>query len=266
MRPLFETIISYVPAPAGEVDAPLQFQVSALDYSSYVGRLGIGRIRRGSMFLLAAPLALWLLRRDWWWAVATASAGVWLSSSRFECRWQVLFFGGMIAGFYLPALERWFHRSERMVQRIVVATVIGLAGVTVVVNAGLLYLEPRVAALGWRDAAVIGQWNVWLAPHFDKGLLPLPRLLMFALWFAAIYLIFRRYETVIGRYLGWFFLPLGLNSLFAYIAHGLVVTAVALALPRPTSLLTNFAIASGVLLLIWGATVMSSRWRSPLRS
>ena len=49
MRPLFETIISYVPAPAGDVDAPLQFQVSALDYSSYVGRLGIGRIRRGSM-------------------------------------------------------------------------------------------------------------------------------------------------------------------------------------------------------------------------
>ena len=49
MRPLFETFISYVPAPAGEVDAPLQFQVSALDYSSYVGRLGIGRIRRGSM-------------------------------------------------------------------------------------------------------------------------------------------------------------------------------------------------------------------------
>ena len=49
MRPLFETILSYVPAPAGEVDAPLQFQVSALDYSNYVGRLGIGRIRRGSM-------------------------------------------------------------------------------------------------------------------------------------------------------------------------------------------------------------------------
>ena len=49
MRPLFETILSYVPAPAGDVDAPLQFQVSALDYSSYVGRLGIGRIRRGSI-------------------------------------------------------------------------------------------------------------------------------------------------------------------------------------------------------------------------
>jgi GTP-binding protein len=49
MRPLFETILAHVPAPAGDVDAPLQFQVSALDYSSYVGRLGIGRIRRGSL-------------------------------------------------------------------------------------------------------------------------------------------------------------------------------------------------------------------------
>ena len=49
MRPLFETILAHVPAPAGDVDAPLQFQVSALDYSSYVGRLGVGRIRRGTL-------------------------------------------------------------------------------------------------------------------------------------------------------------------------------------------------------------------------
>jgi GTP-binding protein len=48
MRPLFETIISYVPAPAGDVDAPLQFQVSALDYTSYLGRIGNRRIRRCS--------------------------------------------------------------------------------------------------------------------------------------------------------------------------------------------------------------------------
>ena len=49
MRPLFETILARVPAPIGDVEAPLQFQVSALDYSSYLGRLGIGRIRRGRM-------------------------------------------------------------------------------------------------------------------------------------------------------------------------------------------------------------------------
>ena len=49
MRPLFETIIGSVPEPVGDVDGPLQFQVSALDYSSYLGRLAIGRIRRGTM-------------------------------------------------------------------------------------------------------------------------------------------------------------------------------------------------------------------------
>jgi GTP-binding protein len=49
MRPLFETIVARVPAPVGDPEGPLQFQVAALDYSSYVGRLGIGRIRRGRM-------------------------------------------------------------------------------------------------------------------------------------------------------------------------------------------------------------------------
>jgi GTP-binding protein len=47
MRALFETIIKHVPAPIGDSDGPFQLQISALDYSSYVGRLGIGRIRRG---------------------------------------------------------------------------------------------------------------------------------------------------------------------------------------------------------------------------
>jgi GTP-binding protein len=49
MRALFETILASVPAPVGDPGAPLQFQVSALDYSSYLGRLAIGRIRRGTM-------------------------------------------------------------------------------------------------------------------------------------------------------------------------------------------------------------------------
>jgi GTP-binding protein len=49
MKPLFETILAAVPAPVGDTEGPLQFQVSALDYSSYLGRLGIGRIRRGKL-------------------------------------------------------------------------------------------------------------------------------------------------------------------------------------------------------------------------
>ncbi|MDE2388910.1 MAG: GTP-binding protein, partial [Betaproteobacteria bacterium] len=49
MRPLFDTILKYVPAPEENPDEPLQLQISALDYSSFVGRIGIGRIRRGKL-------------------------------------------------------------------------------------------------------------------------------------------------------------------------------------------------------------------------
>ena len=49
MRPLFDIILKHVPAPVGNADEPLQLQISALDYSSFVGRIGIGRISRGSL-------------------------------------------------------------------------------------------------------------------------------------------------------------------------------------------------------------------------
>jgi GTP-binding protein len=49
MQPLFETVIEKVPAPAVNSDGPLQMQISALDYSSYVGVIGVGRITRGTL-------------------------------------------------------------------------------------------------------------------------------------------------------------------------------------------------------------------------
>jgi len=49
MQALFETIVDKVPAPAVNSDGPLQMQISALDYSSYVGVIGVGRITRGRL-------------------------------------------------------------------------------------------------------------------------------------------------------------------------------------------------------------------------
>ena len=49
MEALFDTVLKSVPAPATSEDAPLQLQISALDYSSFVGRIGIGRIRQGKV-------------------------------------------------------------------------------------------------------------------------------------------------------------------------------------------------------------------------
>ena len=61
MKPLFEAILAHVPVRADDPDGPLQLQICSLDYSSYVGRIGIGRIDRGrirsgqTVFLLKGP-------------------------------------------------------------------------------------------------------------------------------------------------------------------------------------------------------------------
>ena len=48
MQPLFETIVSSIPAPSGDESAPLQILFSTIDYDEYLGRIGIGRIERGT--------------------------------------------------------------------------------------------------------------------------------------------------------------------------------------------------------------------------
>ena len=49
MTPLFQAIVKNAPVPNVDPDAPLQLQVSALDYSSYTGVIGIGRVMRGTL-------------------------------------------------------------------------------------------------------------------------------------------------------------------------------------------------------------------------
>lgn len=50
MRPLFEAILKHIPAPAGDPDGPLQLLVNSTEYDNFVGRLGLGRVNRGTIF------------------------------------------------------------------------------------------------------------------------------------------------------------------------------------------------------------------------
>lgn len=49
LQPLFDTILEHIPAPEGNMDGPAQALISTIDYSDYVGRIGIGRITRGTL-------------------------------------------------------------------------------------------------------------------------------------------------------------------------------------------------------------------------
>ncbi len=48
LRPLFDAILKYIPAPEGDPEGPAQVLISTIDYSDYVGRIGVGRIARGT--------------------------------------------------------------------------------------------------------------------------------------------------------------------------------------------------------------------------
>ena len=61
MSPLFEAILQYVPAPEGEPDGPTQILFSNIDYDDYTGRIGVGRVERGSV---RTGQFLTLCRRD----------------------------------------------------------------------------------------------------------------------------------------------------------------------------------------------------------
>lgn len=49
MEPLFQAILQHVPPPAGDINKPLQLQVTTLDYSDYLGRIVIGRLHNGTI-------------------------------------------------------------------------------------------------------------------------------------------------------------------------------------------------------------------------
>ena len=50
LRPLFDAILKYIPAPEGDPEGPAQVLISTVDYSEYVGRIGVGRITRGKFY------------------------------------------------------------------------------------------------------------------------------------------------------------------------------------------------------------------------
>ena len=49
MAPLFETILDYIPAPEGDENGPTQMLISTIDYNEYVGRIGVGKVDRGTL-------------------------------------------------------------------------------------------------------------------------------------------------------------------------------------------------------------------------
>lgn len=210
-------------------------------------------LRLYAIFIFFSPIALFLLRKGFWWVVLAISAGIWalfpfstLATDELSqvYSWQLIFFTGFVIGYHFENITAWWRRLTLTTRRYITASILGLALVTVVTNIIIVFgaeFNPTLDAIH----------NV-LQPSFNKERLPIPRLALFALWFSASFLLFKRFEVYIMKYMGWLLLPFGMNSLYIYILQAFAVFFVNLYF-IPTNWALNLLVSVSTVGIIWVA-------------
>lgn len=195
------------------------------------------------VFLLAAPLVLLALRRRLAPLVLVASVALFVVASppHFHLLWQIYFFGGMVIGYHRDVVARLWQRygaPHRWLQPALVLACLATLAVSVVLD----YLPSggtRLVSTGATYDALF---------HDERfGLL---RPVVFALWFAALFLVVQRWEPLIAGTVGRLLVPLGRNPLYVYLLQILLLTGLNL-LPGPRNLLANTAAALLAIGLLW---------------
>lgn len=211
-------------------------------------------LRLYAIYIFIAPVALWLLRKGWWYIVLLLSALVWwlfdintMGGSNellMVLPWQFIFFSGFTIGYNWSHLVAYWQSLKLKTRKTINLVINTVAVLTIAVNILLVSLAPHYT---WakQSLSVLG-------PYFDKLSLPLPRVLLFAAWFWFGFWLFNRYEKQINKYLGWLLLPFGQNSLYVYIMHAFLVFFAHLIMPKPSPYWwVNLAGTLGLLALLY---------------
>lgn len=221
------------------------------------------------VLLLLTPLLLLALRHGLAWLVCLASLATYLlvhpaqffagSMAGYIVVWQAFFVSGVLAGHYWPRLTgRW--RSLRADQKSkTTAVVVGLAAIAIIASfvytfvptffADKTALTDRVP-FATQTVQTITQQSAELNPYLQDNRTGFLRLPMFWLWMAAGFLAMRALQPIVMRWLGWFLLPFGRNSLYIYIMQSVVVFGLALA-PVPRNPIFNTLMGALALGILW---------------
>lgn len=189
-------------------------------------------LARYAVFMVIAPLAVWLIATRRAWVVAGVSAAIWLlwrESPGIQpfTAWQLIFMFGIILGFYLPAIEQKVASWRLSLRQILWWLVVSIATISycyVVIRWSILpFLSPSVA-----DTLPTS----WL---LDRESVGPGRVLIGVVWFAGLYLLFRRFEGLIQRYTYGALLLLGQNSLFVYSFEAFLIFLIDVTFPAAHS-------------------------------
>lgn len=192
-------------------------------------------LRLYAIFMLFAPAAIWLLRKGWWYILLAISVGIWAmyphipSSSPFTqpASWQLIFFGGFIIGFYWEDLLAKWRSLSIKTRRVIGYTIAGLFVTSLIATFILVFGH----YLGGTVGPAIDSVHRIVVSHFDKNRLSIPRILLGTVWLWGIIYLVRRFESTIKKYLGWFLLEWGMNSLYVYTISAFVLFFIHLIIP-----------------------------------
>lgn len=211
-----------------------------------------------AIYLFLTPAALWLLRIKKWYLLLLLSAVIWYFANNLQFTWQLIFFSGTIVGFYLPEIESWFKKLSRQTKRYLYISFTAAALSTIAIS---MFFNNAVDIFNrtTNNFNPLGEWSVrlydfntyYLASYFNKYTLGYGRLLLFFIWFTALYLLVRRYETKVNKVIGWYLVPLGQNSLYVYIVHAILVFLINLYVPFNLPIWLNVIVTSAWLAGIW---------------
>lgn len=219
-------------------------------------------LRFYAIFIAFSPIALWLLRKGYWYIVIAASLAVWYFfpiniNAPWEqialmqpIPWQILFFSGLVIGFHWPQISAWCSARRKVLVPYVATPVIVLALALLIWNVFAVFAVEFVKN-PWTSEISFQAWEL-RTQEFHKEQLPFVRIVLFFLWFWAAFLLVKWFEKPIIKYTGWLLIPFGTNSLYVYTLHAIIIYFVHIFF-GPTNVFLNFALTVAVIGLIYAA-------------
>lgn len=224
-------------------------------------------LARYSLFMLFAPLALWLVAKKQAWIVVIVSIATWLSLNSENTDlfrpWVIIFYVSILIGYYLPEIEnqtrkvftkKHSHIIGFLLLFSALATYLLSTAVTTVfpfiLDSHTLILSQSMTDFMSNTVSV----NQTLQNGvFSRELMGIGRLLIGILWFWSLYVIFRKYEQKIDSITRGSLFLLGTNSLYVYGLSSLIIILVDMLLPviNDRSIILNTVVTFNFILVLY---------------
>lgn len=193
-----------------------------------------------AIFLILAPLVIWLLRKGQWWIVVTLSFLAWLLGIQLGIewlQWQVLFFVPSVAGYYLDTLFDRYYQLALPTRRTIRYSSIAITLISAAYAMSLVFAYDP------------GQYDNSL---FSRDMVTLPIILTSFVWFIGLLSLTQLLLPHIKKWFGWLLGTFGERSLTAYILHVIPLLACQLLFVDTTNIWLNTLYAIICIVVTWG--------------